>query len=136
MNTNYLIEWILKQSGLKVVFFVWYIDHVQTLRIGFALIWKEDILYWLVCWKHYFLPIECLLFILEQNICNVWAWSYTVNSGSFELRRDHQEGFSNQNECCSRSGNIRKIFVLDCSDESDKLVRHSTFHSQWFNANL
>ena len=30
-------KWILKQSGLKVVFFVRYIDHVQTKRIGFEL---------------------------------------------------------------------------------------------------
>ena len=37
-------KWILKQSGLKVVFFVRYIDHVQTSRIGFASIQKEDIL--------------------------------------------------------------------------------------------
>ena len=36
-------KWILKQSGLKVVFFVRYIDHVQTLWIGFASIRKEDI---------------------------------------------------------------------------------------------
>ena len=36
-------KWILKQSGLKVVFFVRYIDHVQTLQIGFASIRKEDI---------------------------------------------------------------------------------------------
>ena len=37
-------KWILKQSGLKVVFFVRYIDHVQTLWIVFASIRKEDIL--------------------------------------------------------------------------------------------
>ena len=38
------IKWILKQSGLKVVFLVQYIDHVQMLQIGFASIRKEDIL--------------------------------------------------------------------------------------------
>ena len=37
-------KWILKQSRLKVVFFVQYIDHVQMLQIGFASIRKEDIL--------------------------------------------------------------------------------------------
>ena len=37
-------KWILIQRGLKVVFFVRYIDHVQMLQIGFASIQKEDIL--------------------------------------------------------------------------------------------
>ena len=37
-------KWILKQIGLKVAFLVQYIDHVQTLQIGFALIRKEGIL--------------------------------------------------------------------------------------------
>ena len=37
-------KWILKQSGLTLVSFVRYIDHDQTLQIGFASIQKEDIL--------------------------------------------------------------------------------------------
>ena len=38
------VKWILKQSGLKVVFLVRYIDHVLMLQIGFASIQEEDIL--------------------------------------------------------------------------------------------
>ena len=37
-------KWILKQIGLKVAFLVQYIDHVQTLQIGFVSIQKEEIL--------------------------------------------------------------------------------------------
>ena len=52
----FLAKWILKQSGLKVAFFVRYIDHVQTLQIDFASIRKEDILLVsllnnLCCWR-------------------------------------------------------------------------------------
>ena len=36
-------KWILKQSGLKVDFFIRYIDHVQTLQIGLVSTGKEDI---------------------------------------------------------------------------------------------
>ena len=96
MNTNYLIEWILKQSGLKVVFFVQYIDHVQTLRIGFASIWKEDILLVSLLKTSCFTNRMSSFHFRAKHIRNVWTWSYTVNSRSFQPWRDHQEGFSNQ----------------------------------------
>ena len=44
--------------------------------------------------------------------------------------------FQTKNKCCSRSGDIKKGFLLDCSNESDKTGPHSTFHSQWFNGDL
>ena len=44
--------------------------------------------------------------------------------------------FQTKNECYSRSGDIKKGFLLDCSDKSDKIVQHSAFHSQWFNGDL
>ena len=35
---------VTSTKWIKISFFVQYIDHVQTLQIGFALIRKEDIL--------------------------------------------------------------------------------------------
>ena len=55
-------KWILKQSGLKVVFFVQYIDHVQALWVGFASIRKEGILLVSLLSNVIFLPRDCLFF--------------------------------------------------------------------------
>ena len=135
MDTNYLIEWILKQSGLKVVFFVKYIDHVQTLRIGFASIWKEDILLVSLLKTSCFTNRMSSFHFRAKHIRNVWTWSYTVII--FPTLKGPPRGFFKpKTNAVSRSGDIRKGFLLDCSDKSNKTVRHSTFHSQWFNANL
>ena len=112
MNTNYLIEWILKQSGLKVVFFVQYIDHVQTLRIGFASIWKEDILLVSLLKTSFFTNRMSSFHFRARHIRNVWTWSYTVNTRSFQPWRDHQEGFSNQKRMLLEEWRYQKRFSI------------------------
>ena len=84
-------KWILKQGELKEVFFVRYINHVQTLWIGFTSIRKEDIL--LVS------LLNNVIFYLRfgaKCIRNVWTWSYTVNSRSFNSEETTKRVFSNQ----------------------------------------
>ena len=81
--------------------------------------------------------MERLLFVSERNV------SVTSEHGHIQLTRDlsnseetTQRVFQTKNECCLRSGDIKKGFLLDCSDKSDKIVRRSTFYSQWFNGDL
>ena len=93
------------------------------LQIGFPSIRKEDNLLVSLLNNIIFLPIECFLFGSKRNV------SIMSQHGHIQLNCDlsSSEGttkrvFQTKNECCLRSGDIKKGFLLDCSDKLDKIV--------------